>query len=118
MLSQFCLSGFFGVHSLAHHAYAGLGMKPDPPHEPLASKASASGGDSPPTTPLLQHSITPPSIPDHELLRGIGRGSYGEVWLARNVLGQFRAVKIVYRDRFEHERPYEREFDGIRKFEP
>jgi len=57
-------------------------------------------------------------VPDHELLRCIGRGSYGDVWLARNVLGEFRAVKIVYRDRFEHERPYEREFEGIRKFEP
>ena len=29
-----------------------------------------------------------PQIPDHELLRRIGRGSYGEVWLARNVMGQ------------------------------
>ena len=52
------------------------------------------------------------------MLRLIGRGSYGEVWLARTVLGDYRAVKIVYRDRFEHERPYEREFEGIRKFEP
>jgi serine/threonine protein kinase len=26
-------------------------------------------------------------IPDHELLRRIGRGSYGEVWLARSVVG-------------------------------
>jgi serine/threonine protein kinase len=60
----------------------------------------------------------PPAVPDHELLRCIGRGSYGEVWLARNVLGELRAVKIIHRDRFEHDRPYEREFEGIRKFEP
>ena len=60
----------------------------------------------------------PPAIPDHELLRCIGRGSYGEVWLARNVMGVSRAVKIVYRDSFESNWPYEREFAGIKKFEP
>jgi tetratricopeptide (TPR) repeat protein len=52
------------------------------------------------------------------LLHCIGRGSYGEVWLARNVLGDYRAAKVVYRRAFEHDRPYEREFEGIRKFEP
>jgi serine/threonine protein kinase len=78
----------------------------------------AGAGDSPhdSTTPTLQHPI--PSIPDHELLRRIGEGSYGEVWLARNVLGEFRAVKVIYRDNFEHDRPYEREIEGIQKFEP
>src|SRR2546426_7957779 len=60
----------------------------------------------------------PPAIPDHELLKRIGGGSYGEVWLARNALGAYRAVKIVYRASFEHERPFEREFAGIQKFEP
>ena len=59
-----------------------------------------------------------PGVPDHELLRVIGRGSYGNVWLARNVFGRFRAVKVIYRQAFEHDRPYEREFEGIQKFEP
>src|SRR5258708_14056762 len=59
-----------------------------------------------------------PQIPDHSLLRRIGAGSYGEVWLARNVLGTYRAVKVVYRKTFEHDRPYEREFGGMQKFEP
>ncbi|MBI3191839.1 MAG: serine/threonine protein kinase, partial [Pedosphaera parvula] len=59
-----------------------------------------------------------PAIPDHELLRRIGRGSYGEVWLARSVTGQFRAVKIVTRQGFEDDHPYEREFSGIEKAEP
>jgi WD40 repeat protein len=58
------------------------------------------------------------SVPDHHLLACIGRGSYGEVWLARNVMGTYRAVKIVYRAAFEHARPFEREFNGIQKFEP
>src|SRR5258707_8297831 len=59
-----------------------------------------------------------PEICDHELIRRIGQGSYGEVWLARNVMGTYRAVKIVYRAAFEHARPFEREFNGIQKFEP
>jgi len=60
----------------------------------------------------------PPVISDHELLRRIGRGSYGEVWLARNVMGVYRAVKVVYRDAFRDHRPFERELGGIRTFEP
>jgi hypothetical protein len=57
-------------------------------------------------------------IPDHELVEQIGAGSYGEVWRARNVVGTERAVKIVYRARFDSDRPYDREFTGIQKFEP
>ncbi len=63
-------------------------------------------------------SIPPPAIPDHELIRRIGEGSYGEIWLARTVMGLYRAVKIIYRARFEEDRPYEREFQGIQRFEP
>jgi serine/threonine protein kinase/TolB-like protein len=60
----------------------------------------------------------PPEIPDHELLHLIGRGSYGRVWLARNRLGTWRAVKIVSREAFEDRKPFEREFKGIQRFEP
>jgi WD40 repeat protein len=60
----------------------------------------------------------PPAIPDHTLFRLIGKGAYGEVWLARNIMGAWRAIKVVYRDWFGSSRPYEREFEGIRKFEP
>lgn len=60
----------------------------------------------------------PPRIPDHQLLNRIGRGAYGDVWLARNALGTSRAVKVVYRARFREDRPYEREFNGILKYEP
>jgi WD40 repeat protein len=59
-----------------------------------------------------------PAIPDHQMLRRIGRGSYGDVWLARTLTGSFRAVKIIYRDWFETAKPFERELAGIRKFEP
>lgn len=64
-------------------------------------------------------SSSPPFIlPDHELLRCIGQGSYGEVWAARSVLGAFRAVKVVRRSSFQDARPYEREFSGILRVEP
>src|SRR5947207_9251297 len=60
----------------------------------------------------------PPSIADHEMIRCAGRGSYGEVWLARSVMGTFRGIKIVYRRTFDNDRPFDREFEGIQKFEP
>src|SRR4051794_11974362 len=60
----------------------------------------------------------PPAIPDHTLLRAIGRGAYGEVWLARNIMGALRAVKLIWRSQFDSERPYEREFAGIQRYEP
>ncbi|MBN2506492.1 MAG: protein kinase [Verrucomicrobia bacterium] len=59
-----------------------------------------------------------PSVPDHELLRCIGRGAYGEVWLARNVMGTHRAVKIVPVEPVTHTRPLSREYEGLLKYEP
>jgi WD40 repeat protein len=60
----------------------------------------------------------PPHVSDHILLRRIGQGSFGEVWLARNLMGMYRAVKIVYRSSFQDRRPFERELAGVRNFEP
>jgi CHASE2 domain-containing sensor protein len=61
---------------------------------------------------------SPPPIPDHQLIRLIGRGAYGEVWLARDAIGTYHAVKIVHRRTFANDAPYEREFRGIEKFTP
>ena len=60
----------------------------------------------------------PPKIPDHELVRSIGFGSYGEVWLGRNLFGQYRAIKVVRRSAFDSARPFDREFNGVKEFEP
>ena len=59
-----------------------------------------------------------PEIPDMEVLRQIGGGSYGEIWMARSVTDTLRAVKVVYRNDFDDDRTFEREFEGILKYEP
>src|SRR3954470_8609376 len=58
------------------------------------------------------------TIPEHQLLHVIASGGYGQVWMARNRLGILRAVKIVHRASLDHDRPFEREFAGIKAFEP
>ena len=40
------------------------------------------------------------------------------MWLARSALGAYRAVKVIHRSQFDHERPYERELRAIREVEP
>jgi serine/threonine protein kinase len=63
--------------------------------------------------------IIAPAIPEHVLVRRIGKGSYGEIWLARCDLGLHRAVKIIRRSSLQdHPGAYEREFAGIAKYEP
>ncbi len=52
------------------------------------------------------------------MVRIIGRGAYGEIWLARSLTGTWRAVKIVDRRTFENEKTFQREFEGMAKFEP
>src|SRR5450631_1765385 len=82
-------------------------------------KGSSSAGE-----PLSEPSRSPPSlttqptVSDYDLLRRIGRGAYGEVWLARSqATGALRAAKIVWRHTFEDARPFQREFAGIQRFE-
>jgi len=57
-------------------------------------------------------------IPNHEMLRCIGKGAYGEVWLARDEIGSYHAVKIVHRSSFGDSGPFDREFRGIQQYTP
>lgn len=61
-----------------------------------------------------------PDVPDYKLFNPpFGEGAYGKVWLARNVAGQWRALKVVYLANFgQNTDPYEREFSGIKKYQP
>ncbi|MFT5469756.1 MAG: serine/threonine protein kinase [Verrucomicrobiales bacterium] len=52
------------------------------------------------------------------MVRKIGEGSYGEVWLAHSLTGARRAVKIVRRQNFDSAKSFEREFEGIQHYEP
>ncbi len=60
----------------------------------------------------------PPAIRDHETLRMIARGAFGEVWLARSVTGAYRAVKVVWREDYEQPEAFEREFEAVKHYEP
>jgi predicted transcriptional regulator len=52
-------------------------------------------------------------ISEFRLIKHIGSGAYGEVWLAESVTGAMRAVKIVWREDFEMTKTFHREFLGI-----
>jgi formylglycine-generating enzyme required for sulfatase activity/serine/threonine protein kinase len=68
--------------------------------------------------PFAAENRQAPHVPNHEMVRSIGRGSYGEIWLARSLTGTWRAVKIVDRRTFESDKAFQREFEGMAKFEP
>lgn len=59
-------------------------------------------------------------IPDYELVSPpFGQGSYGKVWLARNAVGQWQALKVVSLANFGRNADrYAEEFNGIRRYKP
>lgn len=63
-------------------------------------------------------SRTPPAIRDHETIRMIGRGAFGEVWMARSVTGVLRAVKVIWREDYDQPEGFEREFEALKHYEP
>ena len=68
----------------------------------------------------LIHLPNLPDTPDYELFDPpFGEGAYGKVWLARNAIGQWQALKAVYLAKFNQSaEPYDREFRGIKRYKP
>ncbi|MFO1460322.1 MAG: CHASE2 domain-containing protein [Verrucomicrobiota bacterium] len=87
------------------------------------NRAAASASAAPAASPgagAAEETIkgVTPQIPDHEMIRSIGKGAYGEIWLARDILGSYHAVKIIRRDSFPNATPFDREFKGLQKYTP
>jgi serine/threonine protein kinase/WD40 repeat protein len=70
----------------------------------------------------LDEAEPPPEVPNFKVFYCIGRGGFGKVWLARDVIGQWRAIKTVYRRRFNDDaqgaRDYQRELGAVRRYAP
>jgi CHASE2 domain-containing sensor protein len=62
----------------------------------------------------------PPDAPEYELFdKPFGEGGFGKVWLARNAIGQWQALKAVYQAKFgNNPGPYDAEFNGLQKYKP
>ena len=84
----------------------------------MSSTPQAQDAGAEPAHKARQRRDLRPEVPDHSILRLIGTGAYGEVWLARSVTGAFRAVKVVWREDFKDESIYVREFESILHYEP
>jgi eukaryotic-like serine/threonine-protein kinase len=83
---------------------------------PCHEEAAQSGRYRSPAVAKREHSG--PRTGLHELVCQIGQGSYGEVWLARSVMGSYRAAKFIFRKTFKEAHPFQRELAGIQRFEP
>jgi serine/threonine protein kinase len=64
------------------------------------------------------HDPTPPDVPDFDMLRPIGSGGYGQVWLATNrTTGHLRAVKVIPLDQPGRANPAAREISSLSRLE-
>ena len=61
---------------------------------------------------------TPPVLPDFDLIRCVGQGGFGQVWLATNrATGHLRAVKVISLERSGTTDPASREITSITRLE-
>jgi CHASE2 domain-containing sensor protein len=80
------------------------------------TKAPRPATKSPRKTPAKEL----PDTPEYELFDPpFGEGAYGKVWLVRNAVGQWQALKVIYLSKFDNNKdPFDREFNGISRYKP
>ena len=66
---------------------------------------------------IPRNNITKPRINDYQLIRVIGHGSFGEVWIALDATGTPCALKVIYKGDSE-DKLFWKEFDGVKNYLP
>ena len=59
-----------------------------------------------------------PKIPDYDLIKLIGEGGFGQIWMGKDALGLYRAIKIIRYDDSKSLESYQAEHNGIRHYAP
>jgi CHASE2 domain-containing sensor protein/class 3 adenylate cyclase len=94
-------------------SYAKTKTLPDIPPEEAETQTITS-------LPTERETSDVPEVPEYDLFTPhFGEGGFGKVWLAKNAVGQWQAVKAVYLSKFDNNpRPYESEFNALIKYKP
>lgn len=86
-------------------------------------RSAQSGQSAPkpaPNPPAKTPAAELPDTPDYELFDPpFGEGAYGKVWVVRNAVNQWQALKVIYLSKFDNNTdPFDREFNGISRYKP
>jgi len=92
-----------------------LGPDPLPAVVPVAARVPV-----PQKTMVMTFPADIPDTPDFELFQPpIGQGAFGKVWIMRNAIGQWQALKAIYQSNFgDNTKPLEAEFKGLQRYKP
>jgi len=63
------------------------------------------------------HNLPPPNIPNYKLIKLIGEGSFGQVWVAMDATDSPCAIKIIYKRKSKKDL-FWKEFEGVKNYLP